>query len=97
FDGDFTNEGYIEGGITGVFINAGTIVGDFTNNGTIVGNSFDTGWNIWASAYTGNIVNGTGGLLTAPSNALHLRIDAFSGQIINDGVIAAPSGNAVRI
>ncbi|MBI1212433.1 MAG: autotransporter domain-containing protein [Alphaproteobacteria bacterium] len=96
-DGNFTNNGYIEGGVTGVFINAGTINGDFSNNGSIVGNSFDTGWNISALSYTGNIANGTGGLITAPSNALHLRIDTFSGEITNDGVIAAPSGNAVVI
>ncbi len=97
--GDITNAtgGYIAGGVTGFFMNAGSIAGDFTNDGSIVGFGFDTGLYIQTPSYTGNIANGVNGLISAPANAMHLQIDAFSGQISNDGSIVAPSGNAVVI
>lgn len=97
WDANWTNEagGYIEGGVDGVVINAGTITGDFSNFGTIVGHEFDTGWSINTPSFTGNIVNGPAGVITAPSNALHLKINNFSGSISNAGFIGAPSGNAV--
>ena len=67
--GNITNAagGFIEGGVTGFFVNAGTITGDFTNNGTIIGHGFDTGLNIQTPSYTGNIANGVAGVISAPS------------------------------
>ncbi len=91
FTGDFINNGTIHGDIDGANISANSIDGDLTNNGTIIGEGFDTAWHITAGSMSGNITNTN--YLSAASNALHVDIVNFTGQVINSGgLIEATSG-----
>ncbi|MDZ4870142.1 MAG: autotransporter domain-containing protein [Alphaproteobacteria bacterium] len=89
--GNLNNGGLLDGGSTGLYVNAATWTGNITNTSTGVIHGGSTGAYINVGAFTGNIVND--GVIHGDDldTGLHIVATTYTGDIINNGSLYAPS------